>query len=154
MTSLANENPQSIYHCCYFSVYIFVHLLMTRGPVHENSCTGAGEVPQPGLPPLTAWELSGAGGDRRSGEGDTPITSLLLPLSVVQASASPDYLSLGRPLVFGQHHPRLACALGQPWASGGLRAGPTTPRTCHTPPSPTGIHKERLDLPLPLPRRG
>ncbi|KAK1336252.1 hypothetical protein QTO34_004057 [Cnephaeus nilssonii] len=101
-----------------------------------------------------AW-VSGAGGKPsgspqgqevtwRSGEGDDPITPLLLPLLRAQALAGPGYLSLGRPWVAGQltseaclhlghwlgsRHLRLVCALGIGWAVAiqglpAFRAGP------------------------------
>ena len=47
---------------------------------------------------------------QQSGEGDTPITPLLLPLPAAQAVASPGYLSLGLALgiwaatIQGSHH--------------------------------------------------
>ncbi|KAK1343863.1 hypothetical protein QTO34_014417 [Cnephaeus nilssonii] len=56
---------------------------------------------------------------QQSGEGDTPIIPLLLPLPSVQASADPGYLSLGGPGLLGSCHQRIACTLGQLWALGG-----------------------------------
>ncbi|KAK1333082.1 hypothetical protein QTO34_006616 [Cnephaeus nilssonii] len=70
--------------------------------------------PNRGRSGVMGWEVTW-----RSGEGDTPITPLLLPLLAAQASAGPGYLSLGRP---GEQPPSKACLhLGRPWAAGGLR---------------------------------
>nr|KAF6349007.1 hypothetical protein mMyoMyo1_011597 [Myotis myotis] len=65
---------------------------------------------------------------RRSGEGNTLITPLLLSLLAAQASAGPGQL--------GSSHLRLACPSGGPWMAGGAECGSGRTMGLPLPPPP------------------
>ncbi|KAK1333710.1 hypothetical protein QTO34_006096 [Cnephaeus nilssonii] len=62
---------------------------MSREQRNAAGDASLGALPLPSRSPKE-WEVT-----RRSGEGNAPITPLLLPLPAVQALAGPGYLSLG-----------------------------------------------------------
>nr|KAF6336942.1 hypothetical protein mMyoMyo1_012131 [Myotis myotis] len=104
-----------------------------------------GGVPQP-----IVWEPSGLGGGLvirgRQHPHHTSAAATASSASLGQPCLPEPWAALGgwaatieaclrlRPQL-GSCHPRLACASGQPWAAGGLRAGPAALCAC-CPPTP------------------